>query len=325
MGKSLKGLFKEEEQAMAVFQGQSGLAKIYRPSEYGGVINVTNDFMWTLAPVEARDDTPYIVLKEYEYNEGTLKRAAMRYGKGVTNAVRATFGGQDDMLEPYQNLFPKDKPTGFIYYFPYFSDINFQVTTSEWAALDQLEGMGGAAKGLVGAFFGDKAAEQSAKYAKGIQQALGTGLATLGGYPKVGATDRPKMWESHSPRSINIKFTLFNTYSPDDWMQNRDLCTLLVNQNLYNKRDLITSLPPVFYEILVPGQHYSYASCMTDITIGNRGNMRRMKSEDNTCIVPDAYDVSMTLTDMVMPSKNLFQQIDNPKVFTSVQAPKAQD
>jgi hypothetical protein len=98
---------------------------------------------------------------------------------------------------------------------------------------------------------------------------------------------------------------------------------LLVNQNLYNKRDLITSLPPVFYEVLVPGQHYSYASCVTNITIGNKGNMRKlsMKDKNITCIVPDAYDVSITLTDMVMPSKNLFQQIENPKVITKMQSP----
>lgn len=319
----MKKLYAERDQGM-FFQGQAGLAKLYTPSEYGNVINVTNDFPWTLAPKEAREDTPYVILKEYEYNEGTLKRAAYRYLRGAGNALEYTIGGKDDPLEPYQNLFPKDYPTGFIYYMPYFSDINFQVTTAQWTSLDQVEGIGKAAKGLTGLIAGSDAANTLGTGADMLKQALGTGLATLGGYPKVGATDRPKMWDSHSERSIDIKFSLFNTLAPDDWILNRELCMLLVNQNLYNKRDLITSLPPVFYEVLVPGQHYSYASCVTNITIGNKGNMRKLSKEDKnmSCIVPDAYDIVITLTDMVMPSKNLFQQIENPKVFTKLQDPK---
>ena len=319
----MKKLYIEKDQEMFGGQGQAGLAKLYAPGDYGNVINVTNDFPWTLAPKEAREDTPYVILKEYEFNEGLLKRAMFRYGRGAWNAVRATFGGQDNMLEPYQNLFPKDNPTRFIYYLPYFSDINFQVSTAQWAALDQVEGIGKFAKGAVGLVGGSEAANMLGTGADLLKQVLGTGLATLGGYPKVGATDRPKMWESHSERSIDIKFSLFNTIAPDDWILNRELCMLLVNQNLYNKRDLITSLPPVFYEVLVPGQHYSYASCVTNITIGNKGNMRKlsMKDKNMTCIVPDAYDVTITLTDMVMPSKNLFQQIENPKISTKIQSP----
>jgi hypothetical protein len=319
----MKKIYAERDQSMTWSQGQAGLAKLYTPSDYGSDINVTNDFPWTLAPKEARKDTPYVILKEYEFNEGTLKRAAYRYARGAGNALEYSLFGQDDPLEPYQNLFPKDNPTGFKYYMPYFSDINFQVTTAQWTALDQVEGIGKAAKGLTGLIAGSEAANALGTGAEMLKQALGTGLATLGGYPKVGATDRPKMWESHSERSIDIKFSLFNTLAPDDWILNRELCMLLVNQNLYNKRDLITSLPPVFYEVLVPGQHYSYASCVTNITIGNKGNMRKLPLLDKnmSCVVPDAYDVTITLTDMVMPSKNLFQQIENPKVFTKLQSP----
>jgi hypothetical protein len=122
MKKLFDDISDDTKQGMNLLQGQAGLARLYKPT-YSGDINVTNDFPWTLAPKEAREDTPYIVLKEYEFNEGLLKRAMFRYGRGVWNAARATFGGQDNMLEPYQNLFPKDKPTGFRYYFPYFSDI----------------------------------------------------------------------------------------------------------------------------------------------------------------------------------------------------------
>jgi len=35
-----------------------------------------------------------------------------------------------------------------------------------------------------------------------------------------------------------------------------------------------------------------------------------------SAIIPDAYEVSITLTDMVIPSKNMFQQINIKKVHT---------
>jgi hypothetical protein len=143
-----------------------------------------------------------------------------------------------------------------------------------------------------------------------------------GGYPITSPTDKPKMWSSHQPRTFEIKFPLFNTINPDDWLLNRDLCVLLINQNLYNKRDYVTALPPVFYEVLIPGQHYSYAACVTDITVYNRGNMRVLNTKGDKgklpATVPDAYEISISLTDLTMPSKNLFQQINNPKVYTEV-------
>jgi hypothetical protein len=88
------------------------------------------------------------------------------------------------------------------------------------------------------------------------------------------------------------------------------LCWVLVNQNLFYKRDFITGIPPVYYEIIIPGQHYSFAACVTNLTINNRGNMRTLKDNNgNDAIVPDVYEVVMTLTDMVMPSRNLFRAI----------------
>jgi hypothetical protein len=79
---------------------------------------------------------------------------------------------------------------------------------------------------------------------------------------------------------------------------------------LFAKINVIVGIPPVYYEIYIPGQHYSYAASMTNLTIHNRGNMRKLTDSGGTdCIVPDAYDVNLTFTDMVMPSKNLFQQM----------------
>lgn len=291
-------------------QGSGSLASLYKPgpASNNGKINVVKDFPWTLSK-SVRETAPTVTVTEFEINESQIKRQSLFYGAGTVNAF-----GTRDILDVYKQLYPKDKATGFQYSFPYFSDINFEVNTPMWDSLDTLEAAKNTITGIAGALGG-----------KGVQQLIGKGIDVVGAgamtglaamYPKVGITDRPRLWNSHEPRSISVKFPLFNTYSPDDWFKNRELCELLVNQNLYNKRDFITSVPPVFYELKIPGQHYSVASCVTNLTIYNRGNMRIIPYDGKNYNVPDVYEIDITFTDMVMPSKNMFQSINNQVVTT---------
>ena len=296
------------------FGGSGGLAKLYVPSGGSGgskrfsYINVTKDFPWTLNESRSiRNSAPIVILKEYQVNESSIKRQLLYYTAG---AEAATSGATGDILSPYKELFPKDKPTGFVYEFPYFSDINFQLTTPQWASLDTLEQLMKAPESLAGLAGGPKAAAAVGQGMDILGGAMSVGLQM--GYPRVGIMDRPKLWQSHDFRTTSIRFPLFNTKDSDAWKLNRELCFLLINQNLFNKRDFITGIPPVFYQVEVPGQHYSYASCVTNITVYNRGNMRLLYDDSNKlCNVPDAYEIEITLTDMVMPSKNLFQSINN--------------
>jgi hypothetical protein len=315
--------------------GQGSLAAIYKPTGSGNstysYVNVTKEYDWTLSE-SVRETAPIVILKEFQINETTIRRQFAFYGTGAVGGATGTLAAtgrallgaagvkmqstEGDILGAYRELYQKDRPTGFVYSMPYFSDINFEVNTPMWDSLDTLEAAKGAISGLAAAAKGKAAGEF-------VDKMLGVGgAATMAGlastYPKVGITDRPRLWNSHEPRSISIKFPLFNTYSPDAWLKNRELCELLVYQNLYNKRDFITSIPPVFYELIIPGQHYSWASCVTNLTIYNRGNMRLMKGESGIYNIPDVYEVNMTLTDMVMPSKNMFQSINDNKVTTEL-------
>jgi hypothetical protein len=303
-------------------QGGGGLAGIFRPAR-NGYINVVKDFPWTLTP--ARNDVPRVILKEYEVNESTIQRQVDFYVSGIRN-----FGGaigtdripgvaSNNILSPYSELYPKtpQNATGFRYDFPYISDINFEVNTPVWQSLDTLEQAQKGATGLAGVAFGQGAAAVTDQAINAATAAAGAALAVS--YPKVGIMDRPRLWQNHDFRNIDVKFPLFNTMGPDDWKTNRQLCELLVNQNLYNKRDLITGIPPVFYELLIYGQHYSYASCVTRLVIYNRGNMRLLRDDDGIAVnVPDAYEVNITFTDMVMPSKNQFQSIRNRQIEANI-------
>ena len=305
----------DQQTQQSLFNKTAGLASIYTPKGGTGkytYVNVVRGYPWTLSE-NARSNAPAVILREFQVNETTIRRQAEFYITGAQNF----FNASNDILSPYENLYPKDRPTGFVYELPYFSEVNFEVNTPMWTSLDVLEQFSKAVTSGMGVLGGPAAAATTEAVMKGVGGGAMAALALS--YPKVGITDRPRLWDSHEPRSINIKFPLFNTVGPSDWKKNRELCELLVNQNLYNKRDLITSIPPVFYELLVVGQHYSYASCVTQLTIYNRGNMRLLRDNDGIPVnVPDVYEVDMTLTDMVMPSKNLFQSIKNKKVVSEL-------
>lgn len=312
-------LFREADQVTGA--GTKSAAKIYKPNG-SGAIDVVNDYLWTLTPKEGRKEIPTIVLTEYEVDETIISRQIDFYVNGIAGASQnllGTEGGNADFLSPYDQLFPKDKWTEFYYVFPFYSDINFEVNTPQWASLDTLEA-GAKATADLGSLV-HPAIGQALE--KGFQIAGNLALAGAAAfYPKVGIMDRPKLWESHDFRSYTIKLPLYNTYNTDpqkpEWKKNRDLCELLVNQNLYNKLTFITGIPPVFYEVLIPGQHYSPAACVTNLTIYNRGNLRQFEADGFTYNVPDVYEINMTLTDLVIPSKNLFQAISNPTVRSNL-------
>jgi hypothetical protein len=289
------------------YQNTNSAAFTYRPGDEapGGLVDVVNKYYWTLTLPASRKEIPYIRLKEYEVNETTISNQIEFYTKGI--GVAPTGSGP---LAAYDGLFPKDNPTGFTYEMPFYTDVNLEVTSPEWTSVDTLE----AAKGGIVGFAGALDPALGRLFEGGIDLASNAAGAFLSlNYPKVGIMDRPKLWQSHNFRTYTIKFPLFNTFNPDanypEWIKNRQLCELLINQNLYNKLSFITGVPPVFYDVLIPGQHYCPASCVTNITINNRGNVRLLQHQSKDYNVPDVYDVSITLTDLVIPSKNLFQSI----------------
>jgi len=275
---------------------------LYLGENYGNV-NVIENYRWTLSQNFNKSEVPKIILIEFKVDESTIKTQIGFYASAVGNAIFND--NKSDPLLPYKNLFPKDKPTNNQYIFPYFSEVNFDLTTPEWGTLDTLPQMAKGLEGLAGVFGGEKAAAATGAAIGAIAKGAGVALGAL--YPQVGIMDRPRLWQSHGFRNIEVKFPLFNTYDPKDWIKNRELVWTLVNSNLFQKRDFITGSPPVFYEVRIPGQLYSYAACVTNLKIYNRGNMRMLKDKSHDVIVPDAYEVVMTLTDMTMPSRNLHQ------------------
>ena len=302
-------IFKEVEPAgfaSLVGNNKAGLANFLVPggssqSESTGAIDVINNFTWTLTPKNGRNETPLIRLTEYRLLQSALWNSARYYATGIVQQVLGSKNPYLNRMQGYAGLFDFENPTKFEYTFPYFSDTANEVQSS-WSSLDILEKI----KGVVG---GGGAID------KGIDVLM---LGYEANYPRVGIMDRPKLWQESTPRSINIKFPLYNTVNVDDIERNWELCYLLLYQNMFNKRDFITAVPPVFYTAYIPGQFFSIAMYVSDLKIYNRGNTRMYQAgqvDENSSKrplwrnIPDVYEIDMTLTDMIMPSQNMLAQI----------------
>lgn len=292
-------LFIESDPNVTVgVKDMGGLAKFLKPAGTGGV-DVVNNYRWTMTELNGRYDTPAATLTEFRILQSSFLNSARYFLQGVDQQVVSTNSIYRDRMQGYAGLVDFTNPTGFSYYLPYFSDVSNEVQSS-WTALDFIEKLKGAAN-----FLSPGAAElgETAVKAYMFKQELA--------YPRVGVMDRPKLWESSTPRTINIKFPLFNTWEEKDIKNNWDLCYLLLYQNMFNKRDFITAIPPVFYTVHIPGQFFSIAMYVSDLKIYNRGNIRMMQVGGRSRNIPDVYEVDMSLTDMVMPSQNMMAELLN--------------
>lgn len=305
--------FTDERASDSAQSGREGtLASTLVPGTLpDGLINVAanKDFKWTLSRVN--DEVPYIRLNEYKCVDSSIKRQYAFYTQltksTIANARGSVLSDMREVLDAYRDIWPKDKPTKFVYKFPYFSKTNMELSTEPWAALDSVgESIKKVVGGLGKAVGLENVTSALNKGLEGLEAA--TDFAQMVRYPAVGVTDRPKIFMAHNDRSITISFTLLNTINQGDWKNHRDLIYLLMSQNLFNKRDFTTGVPPVFYDIHIPGQYYCYAACMTNIKVENLGNQRLLYG---TYIVPDAYQVELTLTELVKPSKNQFEAVVN--------------
>lgn len=293
-----------------------------------GEIDILRNYRWTLTNVKNRDDIPYIRLEEHECNESMIKKQVEMYihaganitsdiAVGSTNFFTSLFGTRvsysREPLNVYSEMYP-DSPTGNYYTFPYFNKTQYELSTPQWQKVD---GIGEALKGAAGGTsrllksvgLGGMSslidiAEQGAEALTSAGE-----FALKLAYPVIGVADRPSIFTGHNDRSVTISFPLYNTVLKEDWIFNKDFYTLFASQNLFNKVNFITGRPPVFYRVYVPGQYFSYASCVTNFTVENLGHVTIEKDLTGEHIVPDAYQITITLQELLMPSLNQFASL----------------
>lgn len=110
---------------------------------------------------------------------------------------------------------------------------------------------------------------------------------------------------------VVTNFTLYNTTKIDAWKQNYKFLFLFVLRNLPLRISVASFVPPVLYDVLIPGVKHLPVCAVEAINIAPRGLMRTL-SIDNfmgegklIVNVPEAWEVTISFRSLISRSANL--------------------
>lgn len=264
-----------------------GAPRLY-PATHAGLIDVVDDFAWTLSPKEARQETPCIQLVEFQLRSSALLAAFNRWSFAIGNTKDAIQGKENSNF-PYYGLYPAKK-TGFWYSLPYFSDI-YRTIVNQWDSADALSQIPILNKfPIIGEYMGLGGIEALAK-----AWAVGVGHEV------------PLAYSGTNRESLNVMFVLLNTVSIHDIRRNWEFIYLLSYQNSQNRRNYIVVDPPKFYTVVIEGVKYSPAMYVSDLQVGNLGQIKRVMLNGKVQHIPEAWAIKITLTDLIPHSQNMLE------------------
>jgi len=247
-----------------------------------------------------------------------LKGAGSAVSKGmddILDGIRASFKSDTitvpNYLKAYDNLYGVTR-SRFNYKLPYLED-DYKSISSNWTGAGAAEQADAFTGGL-----GSKIIDKFQMLAPGV----GIDYSKSFSYPDAGPSHNVVF---HLDNTIDSEYSYHDAATDDiipNYETNFRLVFLLLYQNLPNRLNKIAYVPPVIYRSKVPGMfsyRYSYINSLSVNMIGVRKNKHIsnfIDTEDNRgidVVIPEAYEVGLTVTSLVPESKNLyFDAINNP-------------
>lgn len=214
-----------------------------------------------------------------------------------------------DPMEPYKMLYTL-KPTDFRYTFPYMEDVYRNISSGFSEQNEQ-------ALGTIGGLINEGA--------KALTNTVNDLTFRKLREPGV-MIEKPKAFSfSGRERSYTVSFPLFNTKSYGEIVKNWQFLFLLIYQNTPNRitKDLID--PPCIYEARIPGVWYSKYAAISNMSVNFVGARREMHMpvmfleqkgsswaptpRKIVTIIPDAYQVSITVNELFGETQNFMYQM----------------
>lgn len=269
----------------------------------GNAVNVHGDYDWKNRGTA--DEVPKIILREKTLAMGGLARTLANIYKFGSEAIAAgQQGGAADVAaqisDPYANMYITEGGEGFTYVLPWLlnNGSNLRKVNNSWKdetgkplASSGESGTSSTASGIIGTIAGVAAG------------ALSPGF----GVEKIQSFDQT------ANMSLNISFPLYNTVSVESAFRNYCFVSLFTYQNLKNRTSLISYVPPSVYtvESEAGGGVYMPLACVENLSIDNIGTVRSIKEFGNyvgdvPLLIPEAYQVSITLKELIPQSANIF-------------------
>lgn len=302
-------------------------SRVYGTSGSTQIIDVVNQMSWTLSNKNSRRDAPRMRLVEYQQSTGQLIAACIYFSRVIENFNFESFtnnslANKSDPLEVYKLKYFGEK-TGYEYSIPYFNPKNlsrnnaFGNDENPFSSFIEFAGQ----------------TKSSVLAGGGTSTGLTKTLASAGTlFPLLGAAKNalnsaiqgqinfefPKAWASTSPETYSTTFDLINTTNVDDVLNNWKFCHLLSYQNSPSRRNFAIMDPPVIYSMSIPGIVDLPVCYMNDLQITNLGNTRILQLEGKNRIVPEAYRITISLTSLLLPSRNIMAATREGKTVEAI-------
>ena len=265
---------------------------IMQPKGGRAVVDVVGDMRWSNRG--DIDEVPYIYLNEFELNYGTwttnIAQIIDQFSKLTSKKAL------DSFLMLYSG-----KPTGFQYRLPYLLSNNDSIRNVEnsWVKSsgigDLVSSMAGKSSSSMGAF-GDL-----------VAAGVGAGVGAL--TPGFGF-EETYQFGSTANQSITVSFPLYNTNNVEEAFKHFSFVNLFAFQNLKTRTSLMTYIPPKIYIVdgVTLGSTYMPAAYVSSLKIDSIGTTRRLSgfAASKEILIPEAYKVSITFTDLLSQSSNVF-------------------
>ena len=302
-------------------------SRVYGTSGSTQIIDVVNQMSWTLSNKNSRRDAPRMRLVEYQQSTGQLIAACIYFSRVIENFNFESFtnnslANKSDPLEVYKLKYFGEK-TGYEYSIPYFNPKNlsrnnaFGNDENPFSSFIEFAGQ----------------TKSSVLAGGGTSSGLTKTLASAGTlFPLLGAAKNvlnsaiqgqinfefPKAWANTSPETYSTTFDLINTTNVDDVLNNWKFCHLLSYQNSPSRRNFAIMDPPVIYSMSIPGIVDLPVCYMNDLQITNLGNTRILQLEGKNRIVPEAYRITISLTSLLLPSRNIMAATREGKTVEAI-------
>ena len=252
-----------------------------QPGSSGGSIDIIRDFRWKNNKTSGRSisEVPSIMLTEYTLGYGKWQAKLSNLFNNIVNNTTGT-------TDPYGQLYT-GLATNFVYNLPYLLKDGSTLkgkTDNKWEEF-KLEDI---------PLIGDTLNKVS-KF--GNKVLTGFGFENTSNYSET------------TKRSVVIEFPLYNTMDIGDTIKNYEFISLFGMQNLKIRTSFLTYIPPKIYSVESTGRGgvYMPAAYVSSYDVRSIGATREIQIGVNTHLIPEAYKVSITLTELIQESANIMQ------------------
>lgn len=272
--------------------GFSGFGStFYRLQKKGsGIVDVFNSMRWKNGG--SNEEIPAVWVTERELRYGVWTANLLQFLSQLQNLAN----GQN--VDTYLNLYAAEK-TGFEYNFPLLisNGDNIRTVRNQWVP----------ATGIA------KLLETKAGTSGGVSDLVGAGLGFVTGAVTPGfGYEETYQYSKTDNASLQVTFPLYNTFDLKSAFDHYSFVQLITFQNLKTRTSMLTFIPPKIYTVdtVALGGIYMAAAYISELKIDSIGTTRRMSDffgfGSKELLIPEAYKVSITFTDLVSQSSNIF-------------------